>query len=356
MALGFEDKRVDVKRVEQQRSFYCGPASSEMFLSHFNVPSIQAVAYEEIQKFNVEPNDWYSDPDGLAKYVSASLADNIFQDIDDYVSGTFEQALNKLYYTIAFLKIPCITLVLEGGHWVVVDGIRFKQEPNKEPEIVGFYVRDPYPSSPDFSYVSLSEFSKSKFLPNKVGDKWKDKYVILSKQADQGLLGIKGKDIMPKAGGGAMDDPVEIALQNLELQGFDKVAKVKGGGAAVLKPVEVEGLDGASSYTIVLLDATETPEFQDYIYVAIDKNKALLETTTQRNALQIYNDDEMKIHLEQLFPGKTIKIIKGCFWKPSFELRSRLAVARRFNLDEKDMFLLPNGTVAESLTGFTKGG
>lgn len=356
MALGFEDKRLNVIRIDQQRLFYCGPASSGIFLSHFNISSIQEVAYEEIQKLNTEPNEWYSDPDGLSKYISASLPDNIFDNIDNYVAVTFQDALDKLYYTINFLEIPCITLVLEGGHWVVVDGIRFRKEPDKEVEIIGFYIRDPYPSSPDFSYVSLSEFSKSKFLPNKVGNKWKDKYVILSKEADRKLLTAKGKELMPKGGGGPTD-PTDIALENLQLQGFENIKKIKAGGAAVLNNVDVKGLDGASDYTIIPLDATATPEFKDYIYVAIDKDsKGLLETSIQRNVLQIYSDDEMRTHLEQLFPEKTIEIIEGCFWKPSFELRSRLAVARRFKLDNKEMFLLPNGNVAENLTGFTKGG
>jgi hypothetical protein len=357
----FKEKRLSVRRFPQQKSWYCGPACAQMFLSlpQFSIPSPQQVAYERIRALDAEPDKWYSDPLGLSKYVSDVLPDKISPDIADIatVSDRFQTALDRINYTISFLEIPCITLTLSGNHWVVVDGIRYDEDPSGKKEITAVCIRDPWSTSPDFSYVTVSEFRQTHFLPNKIGERWKDKYVILTQPINQVLLVANQKDI-PLLGGGAGGGPEEVAILNLELQGFENVRPISsGGGAPVLLPISVTGLEGASNYAIVPLDATQTREFQDFIYVAIEQGtNALLEVANLSSALQIYNDREMNQRLQELFPGRQFEIENGYFWKTCFELRSRLVVARRFRIEDEQMFLLPDGTVAETLTDFTKGG
>ena len=53
---------------------------------------------------------------------------------------------------------------------------------------------------------------------------------------------------------------------------------------------------------------------------------------------------------------KNIEIQSGYFWKPCFQLRSRLSVARMVKVDGQTMFFLPDGTTSESLEDFSKGG
>jgi hypothetical protein len=355
-----KEKRLQISRFVQQKTWYCGPACAQMFLSlpPFSKPSPQQTAYDRIRTLAIETDKWYSDPAGLSKYIDNVISENLSSDIVDLATSSdqFQAALDQINYTISFLEIPCIALTLSGNHWVVIDGIRYDEDPSGKKEVTAVCIRDPWSTSPDFSYVTIAEFRQTHFLPNKIGKKWKDKYVILTQAPDQELLVAKQKDITP-LGGGAGDSPEAIALLNLELQGFESIKPISGGGAPVLSPVSVTGLDGASSYTIVPLDATQTKEFQDFICVAIEQDtKALLEVANLSSTLQIYNDQEMNQRLQDLFPGKQFEIESGCFWKPSFELRSRLAVVRRFKLEGQTMFFLPDGTVSESLTEFSKGG
>jgi len=104
-----------------------------------------------------------------------------------------------------------------------------------------------------------------------------------------------------------------------------------GGGAPVVDPTFIIGLDGASNFTIVPLDANETEEFKDFIYVAIEEGtNNLLEIANFNKVLQIDDDEEMKSKLQEKYPEVSFEIIPGCFWKPCFELRSHLSIARRF--------------------------
>lgn len=355
------EKRLQINRFEQQTTFYCGPACAQMFLAlpEFSIVSPQQIAYNEIQKYNVEPNSWYSDPEGLSTYLSNILPDSFLKDVNDlsFSSDDFDEAVKNIYYTVCYLAIPCVTLVLSGRHWIIIDGIRFEEQQNGKREIIGIYIKDPWKGSPESSYISLFEFRQTKLLPNKVGNKWKDKYVILTKSPDQTLLVSGLKEIIFKDGGGGAVIPEQYAIQNMELQGFKNIETIKAGGVSVLSSVSVIGLDGASNYTIVPLDASKTIEFQDFVYVAIEEgSNNLLEISTISGALQIYNDQEMKQLLNEIFPRRDIQIQSGYFWKPCLQLRSRLAIARMFKIDDKDMFLLPDGTTSESLNDFSKGG
>ncbi len=348
----FKEKRLQLKRFVQETGYYCGPACAQIYLSFFSIASPQRLAYSEIENLNTEPNEWYSDPNGLSSYISNVLPDSFDRDIDDFstVSNNIQTALDRISYTLFHLVIPCIILTDSGGHWEVVDGIRYDESPNGEKEIIGVFIRDPAKTSPDFSYLSIRNFCQTKFFPNQVGTQWRDKYVLLSKPTNENLLVANTRETMIR-GGGAPNTPKEIALLNLELQGFTNAQALRGGAGAELVPVVVTGLDGTSNYTIVPLDALQTKEFQDLIYVVIEEGtNTLLEISNISQTLPIYNDSEMQQVLRKLFPARNFEILNGYFWKPCVELRSRLAVARRFRLEGQEMWLLPDGTVVESLT------
>lgn len=356
----FHDKRFEVTRFPQQRAYYCGPASAQIFLSltRFSIKSPQSVAFDVIKRNNLEPDNWYSDPSGLSSYINDLLPNTKALRIRDVDTSQdqLQIALNQINYTISFLEIPCITLVLAGNHWIVVDGLRYEVSPNGTKDIVAFFIRDPWATSPDFSYVTISEFCQTRFLPNKIGEKWKDKYIILTQPTSEELLVTNPKNVIP-LGGGAGRSPQDLALLNLELHGFENVKPIQGGGAPVFSPISVTGLDGATDYSIIPLDATQTREFQDFVYSAIElSTDTLLETARLSDVLQIFTNEEMLLRLEELFPGRSFQIEDGFFWKPCFELRSRLAVARRFRLEGESMFLLPDGSAAKVLSDFAKGG
>jgi hypothetical protein len=357
--MSIEEKQIKPITFSHQEKFnYCGPASSQMFLSHFEITNTQQeTAFAEIGKLNTEtdPLAFYSSPEGLSSYLDKLIPDNIAVASSD----TLQENLDGIYHTICSTQMPCVSLVNKGDHWIVIDGIRFSELADGKIEITAVHYLDPSDNSPREGYFFVAAL-KQIFSPNKHGRKWENKLVILSKKIDQKFLRRTQTEakILTIPGGGAAT-PIDIALANLDIYGFNNVQKIPdiGGGAPVTDPVFITGLDGASNFTIVPLDATATKEFQDFIYVAIEEGtNNLLEISNFTKVLQIDNDQEMEEKLQQKYPGTPFEIIPGCFWKPCFELRSHLSVARRFRLENKEMFLLPNGNATDLLTESPIGG
>jgi hypothetical protein len=244
----------------------------------------------------------------------------------------------------------------------VIDGIRFNEGADGKIEITAIHYLDPSDNSPSEGYKFMAALQQQFFKPNTYGNKWKSKLAILSKKTTNQMFSqpiikpiIEAK-ILTIPGGGA-GTAIDIALANLDIYGFNNVQKIPGGGAPVIDPIFITGLDETSNFTIVPLDANETEEFKDFIYVAIEEGtNNLLEIANFNKVLQIDNDQEMESKLQEKYPGSSFEIVPGYFWKPCFELRSRLSVARRFKLGDKEMFLLPDGNVADLLTESLVGG
>lgn len=354
-----KDFRADIERVEQKRAYYCGPACCQMVLSKQNIPCDQADAFSKIQAANKEGDFWFSDPDGIASFLNSAKGASIPQTIKPFVTESFQEALDRILYTIDFLRLPCISLTLSGAHWVVIDGIRAKVTPDGKEESLGAYIENPwYNEAPNY-YSSVDDLISSVLLPNKHGEQWKGQLVVISDDAATQVRTASPALTAPKAGGVVTDNPKEAALLAVELHGFESVKPIaEGGGAPVLTTMEVTGLDGWPDYYLVPLDATGTKEFKDFIYAAIDKTSGkLLQISTLSSVLQIYSDKEMQRDLGQKFPGAKVTIDPQLYWKPCQELRSRFNVVRRFFLDnEAGKLLLPTGKVVDSLTEFSQGG
>ena len=73
----------------------------------------------------------------------------------------------------------------------------------------------------------------------------------------------------------------------------------------------------------------------------------LLEIASVSKAPKIYNDQGAEAQLKQKFPGASFEIIPGYSWKSEF--KSFSSTARRFKIDGKEMFLLPNGDINEEI-------
>jgi len=358
--MNIQEERVkNINFFHQEKFNFCGPACGQMFLSHFSITNVQAEAFEEIKKLNTETNPlaFYSSPEGLSDYLDKIIPDNVLGHVDVVSSDTLQENLDKIYNTIRFLQIPCISLVNKGAHWIVIDGIRFSEGTDGKIEITAVHYLDPSDNTPSEGYKFMASLQLS-FLPNIYGNEWKNKLVVLSKhQQHQQFQLIQTEAKTLTIPGGGAGTRIDIALANLDIYGFNNVQQISGGGAPVTDPISITGLDGASNFTIVPLDATATQEFQDFIYVAIEEGtNNLLEIAKFTKVLQIDNDQEMESKLREKFPGASFEIIPGYFWKQCFELRSCLSVARRFRLGDKEMFLLPNGNVTELLTESLVGG
>jgi hypothetical protein len=357
--MSIQDEKIQPVQFFHQEEFnYCGPACGQMYISHFGKVDVnQSAAFQKIRDLNTEvnPDAFYSSPEGLSGFLNAVIPS---QPLVAYSSNTLDKHLEQIYIAIHIAAIPCICLANSGAHWTVVDGIRFDQGAGESVDITAIHYLDPSDKNPSEGYKFMAALREQYFMPNTYGQRWKDKLVSLSLPSRPDFIQpiqINHK-ILSLPGGGA-GDIVDIALANLDVYGFSGAAKVLGGGASVVDPIFITGLDGAPSFTIIPLDASLTNEFRDLVYVAIeDKTNNLLEVASFANVLQIDNDKEMKFTLEAEFPGQQYDIVPGYFWKPCFELRSFFSVARRFRLEDKEMYLLPGDIIVDTLTMSIIGG
>lgn len=351
-----EDK-LDTQRFEQEKFNYCGPASTGMFLSlpKFSIKITQSVVFDAIQKLNEERDAFYSDPFGMSADLNQIIPiQQLSKKVDVCAVKTYEDALAQMNFAIDVMKLPCIILVLGGRHWVVLHGLRFSLNADGTKQIAAFIVQDPSKNSPSDSYIFPQEF-RSKFTANAFGTKWAGKFIVLSPPSDDQLVPMTDTALHAPGGGGTLEDFAKFSLIRNGFQNVDLLGE-KGGGAPLLNTISVQDLDGVSNYQLVPLDATQTSEFRNFVYVAIaESGNSLLESATLDSILNVFSDDEMNQHLQSLFPKRQIQI-GGYVWKRCFELRSRLSVARLFNLDGIDKFLLPNGQVVDQLTQFDRGG
>ena len=349
--------KLDTQRFVQEQYNYCGPASSEMFLSlsKFSIKITQSAAFDAIQKLNEESDAFYSDPFGVSAYLDQSIpAQQLSKNLEVCAAETYQDAIAQMSFTISEMGLPCIILVLGGAHWVVLHGLRYSLNNDGTKNISAFIVQDPSANSPPDSYIFPQEFS-TKFIANTFGTKWKGKFIVLSPTSDNKPLPAQSTALHAPGGGGDLEDFVKFSFIKNGFQNVD-VLGTKGGGAPLISTISVQDLDGVSNYKLVPLDATQTGEFKDFVYVAIaDSDDSLLEVATLDSILNVFSDDEMNQRLQSLFPNRQIQI-GGYVWKRCFELRSRLSVARPFKLDGIDKFLLPNGQVVDQLTQFERGG
>jgi hypothetical protein len=140
---------------------------------------------------------------------------------------------------------------------------------------------------------------------------------------------------------------IPATLKTLKDQGFNNIKTAEDQAQQIY---HIADLRRISSYKIICLDATATEEFQDQIYVAIEDNtNSLLEIAKVSSSPRIIENAEMHKIITSLFPQASFKIVPGYFWEPCIELTSRLSVARKFTIDSKEMFLLPDGHALDQL-------
>jgi hypothetical protein len=146
----------------------------------------------------------------------------------------------------------------------------------------------------------------------------------------------------------------KLVLKKLMEQGFDDIHKLVHDpkvNFSQFQPINVIDLDEISNFIILSLDARLNKEFKDFVYVAIEQEtNELLEIIALSNAPKIYHNDEAQRQIQTFFPNLKPQIKPEYFWRLCFELRSRLSIVRCFFINDREMFLLPNGNITEHLT------
>lgn len=183
------------------RTWMDGAAAVQMILDQISPlnPAWQYKTDEEIQDEidikiqanNSEPQDWNSDPDGVAGALNNLKPPAFHGGFVVYSLGTEDQASRKITYTLHRYQVATATLVYQGGHWVVVKGVQTDVDPLTNPTytIDGFWIHNPWPGPwgqaiPGVSvqnvWISYSEWIKTYQTANTFGasgSQWLNRYI-----------------------------------------------------------------------------------------------------------------------------------------------------------------------------------
>lgn len=351
----FEEVASPCQRVEQQTAYYCGAACCKMIFDNLKIPVSQAEAYQLIhndQRFKVE--ELYSDPLGIAACLNLKTPNDITFEVQEFVSNDHKAIFDEIYYTLKFLRIPCIALVQKGNHWVVISAMRISEESGGKREIHGFYVQNPWYGSSNNKYISAVEFEEGWLTPVRWGKTWKNSMVIISDgnvPVSQNISIARSFNIGVQIHAPMFFTKQQLAQSALREHGFDDFFEIKGGGAAVLAPIEILSIGGQSSYSIIPMDAMQNSNFNDFVYVAVDTLTGnLLEIEKFGNALQVYSDDEARAVIQNIHPAANIVIDPYYYWERSYVTMTRFQVFRKVSIDGTSMFLTSQGELKSDLT------
>ncbi|QJD90150.1 hypothetical protein HH213_08600 [Duganella dendranthematis] len=357
----FEEVASPCERVEQQTAFYCGAACCKMVFDNLKIPVSQAEAYQIIhndERFKTE--ELYSDPLGIAACLNIKTPVDISFEVQDFSSTDKSIVLDQIYYTLKFLRIPCLVLVQKGNHWVVISAVRMTEEVGGNREMRGVYIQNPWYGSTANKYVATPEFLDGWLTPIAWGETWKNSLVIMSDEKaprPQNIAAMQSSHTLISFRPSAFLTKSQLAQSALREHGFNEILNLGGGAGDILAPIDVVDLAGNGDYTIIPMDGTNSANFKDFVYVAVDSASGnLLEIERFGNALQVYSDSEAKGVIQTLHPSAHVTIDPLYYWERSFIAMSRFQIFRKVGIDGTSFFLTSGGEIKADLAFTAKAG
>lgn len=206
-----------------------GPAAVQMILEQIGAspPPSQAVIEAEITAGNVEPADWYSDPEGV-KVALNNLKPPPPTFTNHFVIFSYPAEADgsrKITYTLHHYQVATATLVYSGGHWIVVKGVQTDVDPlaSATYSIDGFWIHNPWPDDPVAGapsqdvWISYAQWASTYFTSNvygPTGGNWLNKYVSVCDPAEPRLGKLVPARIKPRAAGDHILSP-DLGLEAL---------------------------------------------------------------------------------------------------------------------------------------------
>lgn len=349
----WSDARLAVKRVRQQKDWFCGAACSEMVFSFFGKSISQEAAYNAIHnedRFTKEL--MYSDPAGIVSYINANNDDLQMLDTMEVSKEDVAIVLDAIFRAIYGGHFPVVALVQNGGHWIVVSGVRYSHTLEKTQLYSGVYVENPWRDSQPGVYIAMNEFTARWLTPNQYGVTWKDRLVILTDKRDQirsanMYLTASDREFTTASLEGFTSSRISSSLS---AHGFDKVGSIEGGGATVRRPVEVIDEDTRSGFTIFPMDFLKEQSFKNFVYVSIENSTGdLLEIMPMSDELNIPDDAEVMMAARLHYQGATISVDPKYYWRRSADIKFRIDVYRKLEVNGAPYFMLRDGRFTKEL-------
>ncbi|MHC2531900.1 hypothetical protein [Bradyrhizobium diazoefficiens] len=354
----YQESRLKVDRIEQERDWYCGAACAVMFTEFFQVDWDQTQAYAKIHdpaRFEIE--QLYSDPSGIARFLNTVLAEKLSVRIAECDPPDAKTTLDSILRCLRRLELPALCLTHGGDHWIVVEGIRYIEHLDGSKDYIGVYIQNPWYNFSPNAYVDVDEFVGNWITPNVWGRQWLNKRIVMS---DGDATAIAENRISPVGNRqiraavtvsvGSPPDPTSLALRAVRAHGFTSIRATAGGGATVRAPVRVSDTDSRTFYWIVMLDASDVAEFQAFVYAAVSEDgQKLFEVARSGRQLDIPTIDETRQDVARLKPGRAIVVDEQLRWGKHFMTPSRFDVYYNVTVDGEQFFYLRNRTLVSSL-------
>lgn len=342
-----------VARQIQSTDFYCGAACAAMLLGFLGREIAQSAAYDQIRAANLEPDNFYTDPQGLSRCLQSDLtAVDGASTFGNIAPPDAQTVLTALLSDLTVARSPVPVLVKGGAHWVLVDGLIVDQADGSS-TIKMVLVVDPWPKAAARTLIPADVFCQQYLSPVRFGEHWLNTRVLLHRSTPSPDLRA-AITRQPEIGGGAKIEDGTIA-GHLAALGVGRVRALLAGGAA-LDPIDVTDLDGGPPYTIRALDATDNASLADTIAVAFDADTGrILEVAKAGSQFDFFGDDEALGLARARWPGE-VTLDPGFFFFASRRLRSRFLVARRLHVDGAEMWLMPGGEISPTRDPPLRGG
>ncbi len=128
----------------QEAGNWCGAATGEMILSQGGVNKTQTEIWNQIQMNNKDPDEFHTDPDGLALTLSGFDADSwnvVYGGV-----GSQDALIELLMERMVSFERPIALLVDNGNHWVVWSGFTSDIDPlDGDAALLSAILNDPLP-------------------------------------------------------------------------------------------------------------------------------------------------------------------------------------------------------------------
>lgn len=342
-------------RVEQETSYYCGAACAAMLLNRIGIVARQDDIYKIIRNNNVEPEAFYTDPQGLLGLLNDPNTDPFVRGgIIIFDSGTEDEYVNKIFDNILDNVLPVVCLINHGNHWVVCHKALYELDDQRKTIIYGLFLLDPSPGVSREVYVPIDQFTQRVLNANTFGQRWRGKRILIigREEVTRQVSLVRSTQSSPMGGGSGEPDDDKI-FQNLRRVGLAHVRKPLGGGGS---PLEVIDIRDGSKYFIIALDAKLQAAFGEMIFVAVDAHSRILEITFERG-MRLFATDELANEAVSAIVGPDkFALDPGLFWKSGSVLPNRFMLARKAVMQNQDLWILQDGRVLHDLDVGARGG
>ena len=345
VALSNDD--LNIVRAEQEKWFYCAPASAAMVTEPLGLSKTQDDIWAETRPLMQDSAHWYTDPAALGGYLNSAFQASGGQ-VNEVFSIDWKIVVHQLVRGITHHNLSGALLVLGGKHWVVCSGARvgFLDVGRTQAVVSGLFVTDPAVGQTDITFRPLSSATLGSYLlPTKIPGGWKDNYVAVATTADH----FASFDILesdrPIGGAGILTDIelTDLVVGDLQSYGMPSSELLGGGGVSVIR---VNNLAEKEIFQIVPVDHAGT-----LTWVVVAAEHLTVQAVTSSPLPPPPDDAQCLAAAREVAPGHTGTVSPSNYWEDCMQLRTEFEFFRKVEFAGRNPLYVTNrGRVLDAIT------